>query len=224
MERRRVLIFANGSMNGWPGDLVVSPGQDLIICADGGLAQALRWNLTPQMVIGDLDSADPDELNRLAARGVEIVRHPAEKDETDLELALEAALRYGPGEIIVLGGFGRRLDMTLANVFLLASARFFPDRTGERRPVLSLMDEHCRVFFLRGPARCSLEGRTGGIVSLLPLGGPARGVTLEGLEYPLEEADLELGSTRGVSNVVREAPGWVTLRKGGLLAAVSHGE
>ena len=224
MKPRRVLIFANGRMDGWPRGLEVSPGEDLIVCADGGLAQALRWKLTPHLIIGDMDSADPAELDRLEAQGVEIVRHPRDKDETDLELALRAALKREPEEIIILGGFGKRLDMTLANVFLPASARLFPDRTGEKGLSCRLMDEDRTVFFIQGPARVRFGGRIGDTVSLLPLGAPVKGVTLEGMKYPLNQATLTLGSTHGISNVIQEAGAGVGIGEGGLLVVVSSEE
>jgi thiamine pyrophosphokinase len=215
MKAGRAIVFANGRMDGWPPGLEVLPEKDLIICADGGLAQALRWELRPDLIIGDLDSADPADLDRLAAQGIEIIRHPVEKDETDLELALLAALEREPEEIIILGGFGKRLDMTLANIFILASAKF------QGGPTLRLMDQHRTVLFLQGPGSLTLEGDPQETVSLLPLGGPVRGVTLQGLKYPLKDAVLELGSTRGISNVISESPARIEIQEGGLIVVVS---
>ena len=224
MSWDRAVIFANGVMEGRPGVLEISPEKDLIICADGGLARALEWNLTPHIVVGDLDSADPVDLKRLSGQGVEIRRHPRDKDETDLELALFTALEHRPGEIIILGAFGRRLDMTLANVLLPAAARLFPGPTGQAGPPCRLLDRDLAVFFVRGPARVSLGGEPGDTVSLLPLEAPVTGVTLGGMKYPLNEATLTLGSTHGISNVVQEPDAWVEVREGGLLAVVSRGE
>ena len=83
--------------------------------------------------------------------GVEILRHPRDKDETDLELAILTALKRNPKEIIVLGAFGKRLDMTLANVLLPAAARLFPGPTGEAGPPCRLLDLDRSVFFRPGP-------------------------------------------------------------------------
>ena len=224
MKNERVLVLANGLVHGWPERLAPGSEADYIICADGGLALAQSFGLTPDLVVGDMDSADPAELDRLAGQGVAIARHPRDKDETDLELALIAALARQPREIVVLGAFGKRLDMTLANVLLLASARLFPTPPEQGGPLVRLMDERASVFFLRGPARAALPARVGDTVSLLPLEGPVRGLTLTGMRYPLEEASLGLGSTRGISNVVESPGAEISLRQGGLAVVCSGPE
>ena len=218
---KRALILANGRMGGWPRGLEPRPGEDLIICADGGLSHALRFGLTPDLVVGDLDSAEPEELKRLAGQGTEIETHPAEKNETDLELALLAALERRAKEIVVLGALGKRLDMTLANILLLASERIASGLSGEEGPALRLMDEAETAFFMVGPGEIRLEGEKGDSVSLMALDGPVRGLSLRGLRYPLKAANLPLGSTRGISNVIEEPPARLSLLEGGLLVVVS---
>lgn len=191
----RAIVFANGELAAWPDRLEINPDQDLIICADGGLTHCLAYGYSPAVVVGDLDSADPEQLNCLAGQGGEIIRHPARKDETDLELALALAKERGAEEIIVLGALGRRLDMTLANITLLAD----PARQGLK---VSLLDRNRQAFCLTGPGRMFLTGRPGATVSLIPLSARVTGVTLFDLEYPLNEAVLTIGSSRGVSNVL----------------------
>ena len=131
----------------------------------------------------------------MAEQGGEIIRHPARKDETDLELALALAKERGVEEIVVLGALGRRLDMTLANITLLAD----PAWQGLK---VSLLDRSRQAYCLTGPGRTPLTGRPGGTVSLIPLSARVTGVTLIGLEYPLNDAVLTIGSSRGVSNVL----------------------
>lgn len=191
----RAIIFANGEFAAWPDRLEIRPDRDLIICADGGLTHCLAHGFSPAMVVGDLDSADPDQLADLAEQGGEIIRHPARKDETDLELALALAKERGVEEVIVLGALGRRLDMTLANITLLAD----PAWQGLK---VSLLDRSRQAYCLTGPGRTPLTGRPGGTVSLIPLSARVTGVTLIGLEYPLNDAVLTIGSSRGVSNVL----------------------
>ncbi len=115
------LIFANGDLNDGPAvrAALAAPGPRLVIAADGGLAAAISFNVTPDVIIGDMDSADSDLLARARAKGAEVITFPAHKDETDLELALLEARRRGSRTIRVIGFYGGRLDQTLGNIYLL---------------------------------------------------------------------------------------------------------
>jgi thiamine pyrophosphokinase len=161
------------------------------------------------LVVGDLDSVDVDALAAARAAGSEVEAHPAEKDQTDLELALDAALARGARRVTVVGGGGGRLDHLLANLTLLAAPRY----TGA---VIDAWAGTAAVRVVRDEAE--LEGRLGELVSLVPLGGPVRGIRTEGLRYALDDEDLEPGTSRGVSNELAAARARVTLRSGTLLA------
>jgi thiamine pyrophosphokinase len=211
----RAIIFANGVMNNWPATLTVSSEKDLLIAADGGLNHCLQRNITPHLVIGDMDSLDTNILPQLEKQGVEIIRYSAHKNQTDLELAIHAALDRNIHEIILLGALGRRWDMTLANVFMLASAAL------ENRSI-TILEEHQEIYCLHGEARVEIHGRSGDRVSLLPLMQDADGVTLDGFEYPLSSETLIVGSARGVSNRLLKSPATVHLKKGHLLVMVSR--
>jgi thiamine pyrophosphokinase len=209
----RAVIFANGELKHGQAALgQIDPG-DCVIAADGGMRHLGELGLTPGWIIGDLDSLPPMDLEPLRAAGVEILRHPRRKDQTDLELALQHAVNIGADEIVVFGAFGERWDQTLANLLL----GFHPD----------LVDVHCvfvdgdqRVIAVRDSAR--IEGTPGDIVSLIAVGGSAQGVTTGGLEYPLTDGELSLGSTLGVSNVLVQSPATIDVRQGQLLVIVSH--
>ncbi len=116
------LIFANGDID--DGDMVsraLAHAPDaLIIAADGGVRVAAHYGLRIDIVIGDMDSLPADDLAALAAQGTQILRHPAEKDETDLELALNLAVERGATWLRVIGATGGRLDQILSNIYLLA--------------------------------------------------------------------------------------------------------
>lgn len=203
----RALIFANGM----PDDPAAVPGMirpdDLLIAADGGADLCDTLGITPDVLIGDLDSVRPDVLDRLRAAGAEIMAHPARKDQTDLELALGLACERGASRVIVLAGLGGRWDMSLANISLLA-AFDIPISFAEGRQEITL---------IREKQRAKIHGTPGDILSLIPVGGDAQGVTLEGLEYPLENDVLRFGTTRGVSNVLAGKTATVLLRQGMLL-------
>jgi thiamine pyrophosphokinase len=209
----RAVIFANGELTDPQATLAHLDQDDRLIAADGGMRHLRDLGLTPDWIIGDLDSLDSIDLEPLQSTGVGILRHPMRKDQTDLELAMLHAVNLGAAEIVVFGAFGARWDHTMANLLL----SLHPE----------LVDVSCvfvdggqRVFVARGST--PIEGAPGDIVSLIPVGGDAEGVTTSGLEYPLKDGRLTLGSTLGVSNVLVRNPASVNLRKGQLLVFVSR--
>jgi len=196
----------------WPG---WDEGVTLVVAADGGASHALPLGLAIDRWIGDGDSIDAGDLAALAAAGVRVERVPAEKDASDTQLALETAFDAGVRGVIVIGGFGgKRLDHGLANLGLLEHPAVAAGR-------LVLFDEQAaRITLLAavdGPAATELRGRIGNLVSLLPIGTSADGVTTDGLQYPLRDEPLLLGTTRGLSNVRIESVATVSLQSGRLL-------
>jgi thiamine pyrophosphokinase len=184
------------------------PDVPLIVAADSGLENALALGRHVHLVVGDLDSVDPAALADAEARGTEVERHPAEKDATDLEIAIDAARARGARHITVVGGHGGRLDHFLANAVLLASVRFTDVE-------IDAWIGSARIAVVR--TRGEIRGATGSLCTLLPVGGEARGVTTDGLRYPLSNEVLAPGSTRGVSNVLLGTTATVSLRDGTLL-------
>jgi thiamine pyrophosphokinase len=160
-------------------------------------------------LVGDFDSTSPEQAARLAADGTQLVRRPAEKDETDLELALLHAFEEGVDEAIVVGAAGSRIDMTVADVLLL----LHPSLVGRR---ISLW-VGSQTAYLRRPPGGAIDGAAGDTVSLIPLGGDARGVTTHGLAFPLNGETLGSGPARGVSNRITTPPARVELASGALL-------
>lgn len=209
----RAVIFANGEMEDRDSVLAVLKPDDRLIAADGGMRHLRDLGLNPGWIIGDLDSLDPIDLEPLVAAGVEVVRYPRRKDQTDLELAMHQAVKLGADEIVVFGAFGARWDHTLANLLLC----LHPDLVNVD---CTFIDGVQRVFAVRGVT--GIEGTPGDIVSLIPVGGDAEGVTTSGLEYPLLDGRLSLGSTLGVSNVIVQSPAKVEVRNGQVLVVVSH--
>jgi len=207
-----------------PPDLVspdLAAGAATVVAADSGQRRAAALGLRVDHLVGDLDSLRPDEVARAEAAGTTVHRHPADKDATDAELAVDLAERlratagHDRARLLVIGEATGRLDLLLADVALLASAR----TTG------FAVTAHLGSATLRiaRPGRpVTVVGTPGEQVSLLPCGGEARGVTTEGLRWPLLDATLAVGTTRGVSNelVGREATVAVGV---GTLAVVQPG-
>lgn len=209
----RAVIFANGELKNPETVTGLLEPDDRLIAADGGMRHTRQLGLTPGWIIGDMDSLASLDIGPLQAAGVEILRYPAHKDQTDLELAMQHAVKLGADEIVVFGAFGARWDHTLANLLL----SLHPDMLDIR---CSFVDGDQRVFAARGTT--SIEGTPGDVVSLIPVGGDAERVTTGGLEYPLQDGKLSLGSTLGVSNVIVRPPATVEVRNGQLLVIVSH--
>ncbi len=199
------LVLAAGTI---PLPRLVPPlleGVSIVIAADGGLELARTLRLTPDLLVGDMDSVSATAL--AAYPDVPRQTHPTAKDELDLELALTAALERGASEVRVLGAFGSRLDQGLAALFVAAR---HAAGTAERGPVhVSLHGAHHEVHVLAAgrPRRFALPA--GVTVSLLPLGADAV-VSGAGLNYPLERMALPFGTGLGVSNTVTGEPGTVT--------------
>jgi thiamine pyrophosphokinase len=182
-----------------------------VVAADRGLEHARALGLEVTTVVGDMDSVSPDALAWARARGARIDTYPEDKDATDLELALDAALELVPERILVLTGDGGRLDHLLATALVLGSPRY-----AEVAIDAEIGDSSAHV--VRGER--VLSGAPGKLVSLLPLHGPAEGVTTAGLRYPLVAETLGSGSTRGISNVFLADSASVRIERGVLLAVI----
>jgi thiamine pyrophosphokinase len=206
--RDAVVVVAGGSRPSARA-LASLPDGALVIGADRGAEFALAAGLAVEVAVGDFDSISAAGLERLERSGARIERHPAEKEATDLELALAEALSLGARRILVIGAAGGRLDHLLGELSLLAS-----DALAEVE--VDAVLGRATVNVVRGER--VLAGRVGELVSLLPLHGPASGVTTEGLVYPLRGETLVPGSSRGVSNVFAAEEARVSLERGVLLA------
>jgi thiamine pyrophosphokinase len=188
------------------------PDDAVVIAADSGLHQGELLGLRVDYVVGDFDSADPAAVERARNAGAIIDRHPTEKDATDLELAFDVARDRGAQCITVVGGAGGRLDHFLANVALLASPRFADLE-------IDAWTGAATVAVLQGErAPRTISGEPGSLVTLLPAGGDAIGISTTGLQYSLQTATLRPGTSRGVSNVLVGEHATVVLDHGTLLA------
>jgi thiamine pyrophosphokinase len=183
----------------------------LVVAADSGVDHALALGLRPAVVVGDLDSVSPAGLRRARELGASVERHPAAKDATDAELAIDVAVARGAHHVVVVTGGGGRLDHELGGLLLLGLPRF-------AGVTVSAWWGTAHIDVLHGPATRTLTGRPGALVSLLALHGDARGVSCEGLAYPLHDEALLAGSSRGVSNVFTDERAEVTVRHGTILA------
>ncbi len=198
----RCFIYAAGSFFGLRE--MPRPG-DLQIAADAGLRLCRELGRTPDLVLGDFDSMDVSEAP------ADALHVPVEKDDTDTGLALREGLRRGCREFFIYGGTGgRRLDHTLANLQSLAFLR----ENGARG---WLYDRDFVYTVIKNETLTLRREVDWGLVSLFALGDRARGVTLTGLQYPLDHAELTCAFPLGVSNHFAEERAAVTVEDGLLL-------
>jgi thiamine pyrophosphokinase len=173
---------------------------DVIICADSGYNHAVKMGLTPDLVVGDFDSSEAPE-------GVEFIKYPAEKDQTDTEIALIRAREMRAREFLFVGVTGTRADHTLTNIFLLHDCL-------SRGESAEIIDEHNSIKMTN--SSLEIKGKKGDLVSLVPVQNCA-GVYTENLAYPLENAELKFSESRGVSNVMLGETAGVRLAEGLML-------
>ena len=188
---QRIIIFANGEIPRLENARFLLQADDYIICADGGARHALELGLTPNLVIGDMDSIDKQQWQKLKDAGVPIELFPRDKNETDLELALDRAIELEPKVLLIIGALGGRLDQTFGNTALLSNARL-------SAVDVRLDDGVEEIFFCRDQEE--VRGRSGDIVSLIPWGNPVQGVQTQGLKWQLHSETLFPEKTRGISN------------------------
>ena len=209
---QRTLILANGELleGATLKARIEAWSPDMVIAADGGSRHASKLDLKIDLVAGDLDSIEAALRETLQAQGAQFEHYKAEKDETDLELALLTAVEQGAEEIAIVGIVGDRLDMVLANIHLLTLEALLPIRT-------ELWLGHQTAWLIHPPGE-EFEGAPGDTLSLIPLKGDAIGVTTSGLAYPLQGETLFFGPARGVSNVMEQNACCVDFEAGILLA------
>ncbi len=210
----KTVVFAGGAFTALNRAREACRAAELIIAVDGGIRHCAQLALSPHILLGDFDSAPAKLVDQADKAGTSVLRYPKNKDKTDLELALDLAGSRGTTTVSLFGALGGRWDMSLANLLLPAA----PVYAGMR---ITLHDGSTRIDLLRGGDRHELSAPPGSRVSLVPLNGPARGVTLTGFKYPLCNHTISFASTLGISNILMDSTGSIVLKKGILLCILS---
>lgn len=203
-----LLIFANGVLDEVEWIRPYLAQATAVWAADGGSRHLFRLGHLPDKVIGDMDSLVPELQAWLTSHRVPFDQYPPEKDETDLELALLLAAERPEQEIWLFGLLGGRLDQTLANIFLLNH----PALVGKSVQLITPTE---RAWLVR--QQTEIVGEVGDLVSLIPLGGDAQGVSTTGLQWHLGGEPLRFGQARGVSNRLTTEKATVRLESGLIL-------
>lgn len=203
---KRAIIFLNGNRPSEKRVFETIKTTDTIICADGGVKHAVFFGLKPEVVIGDFDSTPKSLQKKLKQQKIPLLTYPADKDETDSELALSYAIEKGYKEIIIFAADGDRTDHMLANMLFFASLT---------NVSILVIKQKEKLFFVS--QSLLLTGKKGDTVSLLPLQKDAIGIVTKGLQYALQNETLFFGKPRGVSNVMTGKKATIRVTKGMLL-------
>ena len=205
----KAFIYTGGNI--YPENITEHPkGDDLIIAADSGCRNAIKLGVTPNIVLGDLDSLE----EKVIPDSAELLRVPAEKDFTDTQLAIDTALKKGANDIVIVGGLGGRLDHTLSNLGIL-------EDLSAKRVHAVMLDGKNRIRYINSTS--TLIARSGyRYLSLLCLSEKAKGVSVEGCKYPLKNATLERRFQYAVSNEIVGNCALISVRKGGVFVIESR--
>lgn len=210
----KTVIFADGEFTAHNIARELCRQAELIIAVDGGIRHCEGLQVPPHVLLGDLDSAPGELVDRAGKSGISLLRHPKDKDKTDLELALDLSLERCATTVSLFGGLGGRWDMSLANLLL-------PSAPAYNSMQITLYDDRTRIDLLRGGDHLELSAAPGSRVSLIPVRGQVEGVTLTGFQYPLTSHTIPFASTLGISNVLVAEEGCISITKGLLLCILT---
>lgn len=215
---RQCVVVVTGAAALSPVAIDAIPATAFVVAADGGLDHALAAGLSPDVLIGDLDSVSVD-ARTWAEANAEVVAHPADKAATDTELALAHAASLGPRRVMMLAGAGAgdRVDHTIAAIGALGSAATsaVPEVTGWWGSQ--------RLHIVRPDRPLQFDAEPGATFSVLALHGPSAGVDVTGARWPLIDADVGAVVGLGVSNEVATSPVTVAVRESVLTVIISGG-
>ncbi|EGD47647.1 thiamine pyrophosphokinase [Ruminiclostridium papyrosolvens DSM 2782] len=209
----KAVCVCNGSISDY--DLIKKYIQesDYIISVDGGAGHLRKMGINPDILIGDFDSANSQDLDYYLRKGINVSKFPVEKDMTDSELAIEKILELGATEVVFLGALGTRIDHSFANIMLLKKMLDIGLRG-------SIADEHNELYMF--DSNFSISKKEGRKLSLIPITEKVTGVSTRGLKYPLVNATMVLGTSWGISNEFEEEVAFVSIDSGILLACLSR--
>ena len=216
-EKMKIVIVSGGHIeDGFALEWLKKNTYDCMIAADSGMNFLYRNGIVPDVIAGDFDSVDDDSLDEFSSLpNVEMLRLNPIKDDTDTEFVIREAIRRGATSISVLGATGTRLDHVLANVYLLGIGL-------EESVSVELVDAHNRIRMTERVMEISKKEQFGDYVSILPVKGDAKGVTLKGMKYALCDADVSCFSSLGVSNEIVAETAKISVKQGTLLVIESR--
>ena len=213
----RGLIISGGTIDDkFACEEIKHGGYEMIVAADSGMDFLYRHHITPDIIVGDFDSVEPEsysyfkELDR-----IEFCTLNPEKDDTDTEFAVRDAISRGVTELTILGGTGGRVDHLIGNINLLGIGL-------EEKVHMQMLDTRCRIRMIDGTLTLKKQQQFGSYVSLLPYRGAVKGMTLNGFKYNLTGYTMDGFNTLGISNQIVEEEAKIEFKEGILLVIESR--
>jgi thiamine pyrophosphokinase len=210
MKENQTLIFLNGDIPSIKVLKKLSKKSSFIVCADGGANKLINTNIKPDAIIGDLDSIKKKALKYFKKKRVEIIKI-TEQETTDFEKSLKFCTEKGLDNIIILGAISRRPDHTLNNLSVLK--RYY------NKLSLIIIEKRFEILFIRN--KIEFDYKPDNIVSLMPL-PTAKGITTAGLQFKLNDEDLEIGVREGTLNNAVSNKISISFKSGDLLLFKRH--
>jgi len=214
VQSNRAVVFANGDYSVESSKIAQVSDDDFMVCVDGGARHCLHSGFTANLLVGDLDSVDHASSATIKAMGAECIRFAREKDASDLELVFNILGDRFFEQVVLLGASGGRTDHQLFN-WQLAAGQPWPFE-------LRIVDDTVDARLVDSKRAFDAALPTGQLFSIVPLAGPATGVTVRGAQYLLENAKLMVGSTVGLSNAVTDTRLQVSVEQGIVLVMLVH--
>lgn len=204
----KVCIVLNGEIKDYikTKEIILKENYDYIIGADGGCNHLFKMNITPNYIVGDLDSIKKEVIEYYENKNVTFKRYPSHKDETDSEICIYLAKELGSDEIDLFATLGGRIDHTLANIGLM---KYIKENNISPRMLTSEEE----ILIVKNET-INLKGKKGNTISFISINGESKGVTLKKLAYPLDNAIVNYLSPLGISNVMLEDECIISIKDG----------
>ena len=207
----KICIILNGEIKDYKyiKSIICKNNYDYIICSDGGANHTYKMNIVPDYIIGDLDSIEDNVIKYYKSKNVKFNKFPTKKDETDTELSIWLANKLNAKKIDLIGALGGRIDHTIANMNLLYYIRnknIIPKMISEKEEVYIAIEEEIII-----------DGNKGDTISIIPIKGDAKGITLKNLEYPLENGIMDFSRPLGISNIMTNSSCNIKVNEGSII-------
>lgn len=208
-------IVANGPIDYIPNLKQYKDKINIWIGADRGSLHLLKNDININYAVGDFDSIDEQQKKLIKQNTVSINEFPSEKNETDLEIAIEKAIELKPEKIYLFGVTGGRLDHTIINMQLL--------HTIVKAKIRGIIVDKWNILELTNNGKHTIvKNDYYPYISFIPYTEHVSNITLKGFYYPLKNFHISQGSTRCISNKLNEAKGTLSYKKGMLLVIQSR--
>lgn len=213
-EEKTGYVYCGGTID--EGFLPEERESSYIVAADRGLVYLEKHGIIPDLIVGDFDSSPEGYIDDYRSRnpGVQVREFNPEKDYTDSEIGVRAAVKAGCRKVVMIGATGTRLDHVLGNLQVLA----YLESAGVCGEII---DPHNRITIHRKPFAIRRDCQWGKYVSLFAYGGDVTGLTLRGFHYTVTDFTLTSIGSRAVSNEIDEEEGSIAFTAGTLLVIES---